>query len=376
MPFKTPTLREIWTRWRDSARAFMPGTDSWIEPNNISVVGRSFALSLGSAYERAHYLYRQIFASSADAEHLEYRHAFEYGISRKAAAPAQGIISFQQTLPAATLPAEYFVTAPDGSVFMFLAQAVPAADGLTSVEVRAIEPGAKGNLLPGTPLDFAADAAYPSLPSNAVVGPDGFGGGADIESDDDLRARVLKRKREPPHGGSRSDYEQWALEVAGVTRVFVSPFKTTNANAVAAALTVYPLFDKTRLNGVPNAYDLLAVAQRFEAAPDGSPTNARPVTARVYVAAPRPVPVFISIGGLAGDTSYLRAAIQDNLKKMFYERVPVVTAENQFSLPVAWIDEAIARAPGYQRHRMITPKEDRVFEAGDLPILGEIDFGF
>lgn len=367
MSFTTPTLNEIWTRWRNSARAFIPGTDSWIEPNNLSVVGRSFALALGSAYERAQYLYRQLFASTADAEHLEFRHAFEYGITRKAAAPAHGLISFQQTLPAATIPADYFVTAPDGSVFMFISPAVPATDGATSVEVRAIEPGAKGNLLPGTPLEIAPDVTYPSLPANAFVGPNGFGGGADVESDAALRARVLKRKREPPHGGSRSDYEQWALEVAGVTRVFVSPFKTTNANTVAAALTLYPLFDATRLNGVPNAYDLLAVAQRID--------PLRPVTSRLYVVAPRPIPVPISIGGLAGDTSYLRAAIQDNLNKMFYERVPVVTAENGFTLPVAWIDEAIARAPGYQRHRMIAPIADVDFQAGDLPILGEISFG-
>jgi uncharacterized phage protein gp47/JayE len=369
MAFITPTLLEIWTRWRNSARTYLPGTDSWIEPNNLSVTGRSFSLSLGSAYERAQYLYRQLFASTADAEHLEYRHAFEYGISRKAASLAEGVISFDTTGSAFTLPIGYLVTGPNGLVFEFL-NSTPVAGGVvtTTAEVRAQVAGSAGNLLPNTPMTFAPDISFPDLPESAVVSSDGFGGGADVESDEELRARVLNRKRQPPHGGSRSDYEQWALEVPGVTRVFVSPFKTTSANDVAAPLTLYPMFDKTRANGIPNAYDLLAVAQHLD--------PLRPVTARVYIKAPTPRYVNIEIGGLAGDTSYLRDAIETNLADMFYDRVPVVTAENQFTLPVAWIDEAIARAPGYSRHRMKDPTADVVFEPGELPILGSVVFSF
>ena len=363
--FQTPSLSEIWTGVKNAMRTYLPGTDAWVEPNNLSIVGRSFSLAVGSVYERINYLYRQLFASTADGFHLEFRHAFEYGVSRKAAAPGQGFVSFQQTAPFATIPIGYTITAPNGVAYEFLTSAAPNATGLTKVEVRATTTGATTNQQPNTPMTVPANVSYPSLPSVAYVSESGIGGGADIESDEDLRTRVLFRKRNPPHGGSRSDYERWALEVPGVTRVFVSPFKTIDGQ-IASALSIYPLFDDSRVNGIPTAYDLLAVAQYID--------PLRPVTARVYVVAPVPVVVNIQIVGLKNDTVYLREAIKSNLAAMFLDQVPVVTAENGFTLPNAWIDAAIARSEGYQRHTLMTPTMDITFEPGSLPILGDVVF--
>ncbi len=368
MAFTTPTLLDIWTRLRNSMRAWLPGTDAWIEPNNLSIVGKSFSLSIGSVYERVQYLYQQLFASTADGYHLEFRHAFEYGITRKPSAPAQGPIAFTQTLPAVTVPSGYQVTAPNGTTYTFLTTAVPDAFGNCSVNVRATLSGAATNQLPNTPLNFAYDPTYPSLPATATVGPQGLGGGSDAETDDALRARVLARKQQPPKGGSKADYQEWALAVPGVTRVFVSPFTATDANQAAVPLTIYPLFDDTRVNGIPTALDLLAIAQAID--------PVRPVTARVYIAAASPVLVNIQIGGLKTDSQALRNAIIANLAAMFLERAPVVTADNAFTLPLAWIDEAIGRAsPGYVRHSLVTPVADVSFPFGSLPILGTVSFG-
>jgi uncharacterized phage protein gp47/JayE len=367
MAFKTPSIQDVWTRLRNAMRAYLPGTDAWIEPSNLSVVGRSFSLVLDEAYSRLLYLYRQLFASTADGFHLEFRHAFEYGVSRKAAAPAQGVVSFTQTGSPATIPAGWLATAPNGIVYTFLTTAVPGAGGVTTVEIRAATDGANTNQLPFTPLTLVQDAGYPSLPAECIVGAQGLGGGADVESDEDLRKRVLARKRQPPHGGSKSDYELWALEVPGVTRVFVSSFKATDPNQAHTPLTVYPMFDDTRSNGVPTAYDLSVVGQYID--------QRRPVTARVYVAAPNPVPVSVRIADLRNDSAELRAAIISNLAAMFYERVPVVTGENNFTLPQAWLDEAISRCDGYVRHRIVAPEDDLSFMPGSLPILGDVSFG-
>lgn len=365
MAFQTPSLPDIWNGVKNAMRTYLPGTDAWVEPNNLSVVGRAFSLAVGSVYERINYLYRQLFASTADGFHLEYRHAFEYGISRKAAAPGQGFVSFTQTGTFATIPAGYTITAPNGVIYEFLTTAVPNANGVATVEVRATTTGVTTNQSPQTPMTVPANIAYPSLPSVAYVGVNGIGGGADIESDEDLRARVLFRKRNPPHSGSKSDYIAWALEVSGVTRAFVSPFKTQDGQ-IASALTLYPLFDDSRPNGIPTAYDLLAVAQHID--------PLRPVTARVYVVAPVPVIVNIQIAGLKNDTVYLREAIRSNLAAMFLDQVPVVTAENGFTLPNAWIDAAIARSDGYVRHTLMTPAADLSFDAGTIPILGTVSF--
>jgi uncharacterized phage protein gp47/JayE len=368
MAFTTPSLLDIWTRTRNAMRAYLPGTDAWIEPNNLSVVGRAFSLIIESVYERVNYLYRQLFASSADGYHLEYRHAFELGLARKPSAPAIGYVSFQQTAPFATIPAGYNFTAPNGVIYAFLATAVPDGNGNCTVQAQATTNGAITNQLPNTPVVFAANSLYPSMPGAGTVGPQGMGGGADVETDDELRARVLLRKQAPPHGGSASDYEQWALEVPGVTRCFVSPFLVTEPTQAAVPLTIYPLFDDTRVNGVPTAFDLLAVAQYID--------PLRPVTSRVYLAAARPTPVNVQISNLQNDSPTLRASITKNLTAMIFERCPVVTASNAFTLPTQWIGEAIARSTGYVRSDLVQPQGTEVaFTPGQLPILGNIDFG-
>jgi uncharacterized phage protein gp47/JayE len=368
LPFSTPSLLDVWTRLRNSMRTYLPGTDAWVEPNNLSVAGRSFTLTIGSAYERVQYLYKQLFASTADGFHLEFRHAFEYGIPRALSAPAQGLISF--TIPAPpfnVVPAGETLTRSDGIVFTTVADATPDNLGNCIVNVRATTSGAATNTMPSTPLTFVPDPNYLNLPTLATVGIGGLGSGADVETDGQLRARVLLRKQWPPHGGAASDYVEWVLAVPGVTRVFVSPFFSTDATQISSPLTIYPLFDNTRVSGLPTALDLLAVAEAVEAQ--------QPVTARVYIVAPTVVHVPVQISALQVDSVFLRASIAANLAAMFLELVPVVTAQNNFALPVAWIDEAIARSDGYVRHRRLQPPGDVQFPVGSLPILGAISYG-
>jgi uncharacterized phage protein gp47/JayE len=359
-------------------RTFLPGTDAWIEPNNLSVAGRSFTLTIGSAYERVTYIYNQIFASTADEQHLRYRHAPEWDITPKDAAPAQGFISFTETAgPYVTLPAGYSVARPDGLRFVFLGDAVPDASGHCSVEIRATVNGASTNTLPGTPMTFAADPAYPNLPSQAIVGNGGLGAGADAEDKEALRARILFRKRNPPHGGAAPDYVQWATAVPGCTRAFVSAFSPPSG-----ALTLYPLFDTTRTNGIPTQADLTAVANalgpRVNIVPTGgglpvltdpSLEGPKPVAARVYVVAANALAVPITISRLQNDSPQLRRSIFANLQALFDERVPVATIDNGFTLPVAWINEAIARADGYVRHTLIAPAGDVNTGPGQLAVL-------
>ena len=51
----------------------------------------------------------------------------------------------------------------------------------------------------------------------------GLAAGSDAETDESLRARVLRRIQKPPQGGAGYDYVAWALEVPGVTRAWVYP---------------------------------------------------------------------------------------------------------------------------------------------------------
>ena len=85
--------------------------------------------------------------------------------------------------------------------------------------VRAEEPGSAWNVPEHTVTVMPVQLPGISLVYN--VGP--AAGGADPESDEDLRQRFYYVMRHPANGGNVYAYEQWALDVDGVGRAMVFP---------------------------------------------------------------------------------------------------------------------------------------------------------
>ncbi|MDB5596294.1 MAG: Baseplate family protein [Hyphomicrobiales bacterium] len=367
MAFSIPSIGEIGTRLKNSFRAYLPGTDAWIEPNNLSVTSRTFALTMFEAYQRLQFLYRQLFASTADAYHLEFRHGYEYGITRKASQAASGFVIISQVTPTANvvIPAGLRVLRGD-NVSYITTQAGVMASGAVTVPVRCETSGASTDTPDGVQFALEQQPSLPNLSDTVVVAAGGIGGGADAETDDQLRSRILYRKRNPPHGGSLADYVIWATSIPGCTRCYVSPF--TNS---PSAVTLYPLFDDTRVNGIPTDADLAAVRDYIGAS---GTDGVRPVTARIYVVAAIPTVVPITISNLSNDTSATRQAIAVQLAAMFVERIVVSTPNSPFVLPISWISEAISRATNENRHTLVSPPSDVSIAAGHLPVLGSISF--
>lgn len=56
-----------------------------------------------------------------------------------------------------------------------------------------------------------------------VTNPEAFGGGADVESDDDYRARMIEFIQRDPGAGNIDDYISWAKEIDGVSGASVIP---------------------------------------------------------------------------------------------------------------------------------------------------------
>jgi uncharacterized phage protein gp47/JayE len=59
--------------------------------------------------------------------------------------------------------------------------------------------------------------------NSGVTSQTAFTGGSDVEKDDFLRARLLVKIQKQGNGGNKNDYEDWALEVAGVSKAFIFP---------------------------------------------------------------------------------------------------------------------------------------------------------
>jgi uncharacterized phage protein gp47/JayE len=150
--------------------------------------------------------------------------ATEYGITRNAAIKATVTISFTVsaaiTIPKGTRVSN--VVTPNETAIEFetdvdLVFAGAATDTVASTAVIA---GTSGNLAATTITRLVSSVILITVVNNVAASV----GGVEKETDEILRARALRRIREPSHGGNVGDYLIWAVEAsADVAKVGVDP---------------------------------------------------------------------------------------------------------------------------------------------------------
>lgn len=359
MVWQIRSLGDASARVRGAFRQYMPGTDSALSNNFVTVTAKVLA-ALSHEFElRMAYLARQLFLTTATGQFLSL-HASDVGIYRKAASAASGRI-LGMAAPDVTYPAGIrFVSGSVTYVTTAPASASPLGD--ITFQVASDVRGAIANRDGDGALALADPVLWPALSAAFRVGPDGLGGGADIENDDSLRARALHRKRNPPGGGKLSDYEAIALAVPGVTKAWAFRRPTS-----PGFLATYFLFDG-RPNLIPTASDVLAVQAAIDAA--------RLIRIDDSVAvAPTPLPIDVSIHGLFNDAADVRSAIEAAIAGVFLDRCRPGIDGDTFSLSRSWISEAISQASGEERHILLLPVEDVVLTNGQFPVLGTVSYG-
>jgi len=199
--------------------------------------------------------------------------------------------------------------------------------GPTNVDIRALDGGTQGNLDAGETLTFAEPIDGVDSVATVVT----LAGGAPEESDDELRRRILLRIQQPPMGGDKTDYVQWTLAVAGVTRAWSYPLEMG-----MGTVSVRFMMDALRAdsNGFPTQADVDIVRAYLD--------TVRPVAVKdFFVTAPLPYPINHTVYGLNPDTPATRAEITVNLEKMFDERNMPGQAWYR-----AWSEEAINETGG------------------------------
>jgi len=364
--FIIPKLSELLERSRLAFRAHLPGTDAWIWPNNITPTAKVIGEMTHEVFSALDYVAKQRFVTTADSENLD-RHGEQYGLARRPASPASGIITLTCTGAVSVAAGALFLRF-DGVQYTASVAASILSSGALDVPVVAVVAGKSGLSDAGAALTITSGVTGTAT---AVVGAGGMSAGADVEDDESYRARLLFRLRNPPHGGAPSDYVMWAGEVSGVSRVFVERLWQG-----AGTVRVLFMMDDAYNDGVPLAGDVTRVREYLELV--------KPASAQLTVAAPTAQPINITITGLEPSNAATQNAIRAELASAF-ERLGRVAGGDTFhaampylatpfSFSVSWIWQAVANATGEQRHTIAAPSSDVAIAAGNVPTLGTVTF--
>lgn len=349
MPFARPTLPELIDRVTTDISGRVTGVQSAVLRRSLlGILARSEAGAVHMLYGFLEWAAKQAIIDTAEKEYLE-RWAAIWKVFRKAADFATGAASLTGAI-GSTVPAGTILQRQDGVQYRVLADGVFTGTTLQPTVV-AIEAGADGDAAVGTPLFLLSPVAGVQSSGSAATAIDG---GLDVETDPQLLSRLLKRIRQPPHGGAASDYELWALEVPGVTRVWVYPLQMG-----AGTVTVLFVCD-----GETNIIPIPAKVAEVQAYIDAR----RPVTAEVFVAAPVADALNMTVK-LSPNTAAVQAAVRA-------EVADLIVRDSKPGSPIfiSRLREAVSIAAGEADNAITSPTADVAYATGHMAIPGTITF--
>jgi uncharacterized phage protein gp47/JayE len=345
MTFPLPTLPELIER---------VGGD--LASNADGVLRRSDQRALvrvhsGASHEMHGYLgwtARQILPDECDEEML-LRHArLRLAVPRKDAAAASGFVSASGA-EGKIIDAGALLQADDQRRYVVV-ETVTIRAGTAKVQVRAVDAGVAGNIGAGVRLRFISPVV--GVSDTVMVLDPGISGGTDQESVERLRQRVIRSYRLVPDGGNGDDYVTWALEVPGVTRAWCRPHYMG-----LGTVGVFFMRDDD-LDPIPDEQACATVKAYIE--------RQRPVTAELYVLAPKPHGIDFDIR-LSPDDEATRTAVVENLSDLL---------EREGALGVTVLEshlrQAISGARGERDHKLLQPVADVALQPNEIPVMGAV----
>lgn len=292
-----PTQETLIERVRQGFRAKLPNSDAWIFPNNLWIAATVVGGMLWELYAQAVAILRQAMPDSATGVWLQrWANLFRVYIKMPTAAQGPVLLTGDALTP---VPAGTVFERADGVQYLTQVDVTLDDDGAGIVAVLCTMTGSATNALKGSPLTLSS--SVPGLNTDAVVGEAGLGGGTDIESEDSLRARMIARMQRRNRYGTLQDYEDWALEVAGVTRAWAS----SAGNVINVFFTMDDTYPDTY--GIPQQTDAV-ILDAYLTDPCRKPVGAIPM-ARL----PAGVPLNITIRCPNPFTDAIQSAVQSDL---------------------------------------------------------------
>lgn len=381
MPYPRKSLTQLRQQVAQNIAAALQGSDPLLR---FAVLTISGTVQAGLAHQHngfLDYIAQQAVPFTATDEYLEGWAALK-GVFRVPAHVSSGTILFTGD-NGFEIPAGTPVVRGDGLNCITTAAGTVTSGSVTVPASAVADPtgllGANGNCDAGTSFTISTAIAHINSTGAAASA---FTGGADLEKDDSLRARMLLAFQSPAHGGSASDYVEWALAVPGVTRAWCV------GNAFGSGTVgVYFMLDVAQAGHAGFPQGTNGVSQ-FDQGPAGAPrdvvatgdqltladyiSEVQPVTALVYARAPAPAPQNFTIAGIPGASTSLKAAIALTISSVFllYGKI---TGGNS-SVNMSLIETAIAALPGTDGFVITSPAGNIITATGQLPTVGTITY--
>lgn len=361
MAFSRPTLTELVNRVTTDMETRISGVGGLFRRSILKVFCKVFAGALHLCYGFLYYMADQLFVSTADINYIGV-HATEYGLEMSSGTKATGTATVTGTV-GATIDANTKLQSTDGYIYIITA-ALTLSSTTGTIGFEAEEVGDVYNDDAGITLMFVSTPT--NIQSEVTVSSSGITGGVNAETADQVRERVLRRKRFPPHGGALFDYETWMKEVSGVTRAWAFDQYMGNGTVGCAFVrdndtTIYP--NSTQISDMEDYLE-------SHTDPASGDTVGYPVGASGGLAVLTVEEQLIDfIIKLSPNNTTVQSAVEDELEDLLLRD----GGPGQI-IYLSQISEAISSANGETRHELVSPVTSITSNYTQVPKLGTVTF--
>jgi uncharacterized phage protein gp47/JayE len=389
LPFQRPTIQQIIQQNQAQILSYLPGTNPYLPGSDLQIL--AYVLG-GLQYLRYGYLdwiAQQAIPVTATGESLSAWAALK-GLELEAATPATGSVQFSGT-PGATIPDLTILVRADGYLY-----AIPTGFGGTiggggtfSTTAVATTAGIASNFVTGSPYSTLQLQTSLSGVLNTVTVTSNFTGGADVETEDSLRTRLIELFSNPPQGGCLADYVTWALAATpAITRAWSAGPPVMGPGSVS----VYFMEDEVEAaySGVPQGDNGVSTYESRGPTATGDQLiianalyNLRPATAIVYAMAPSAVAIPITLAEVPVNAT-IRSAISTAYSSFFIMNaspvgvlLPDLTAGGTVRLSELYDEISAVSGLDYfeiTSWNSTTPADITLSETGQIAIPGIISF--
>lgn len=333
MSLTTPTTKEISDNIIAQLEASLNQTIPLLPKSFMRVLAKTLAGVFVLLYKYGGFMFLQIFVQTASMNEtvvngktiiplVEWGRLI--GIGDPVAA-TQAELSITVTVENQTgiLPSGTQLVNADNGVTYITIGAVTLNAATVAATIRAVSDqsggggaGAIGNLDPGAIVSFAnplANVARDAVVVSQIVT------GADGESNEAYRQRIVDRFQKLPQGGAYSDYELWGEEVAGIVNIY--PYTSDNPGQVDVYVEASTDTDP---DGIPTPAQLQAVLDSIEKDQNGLASR-RPANALANTLPITRVGFDVTVYDLVADNlATVQADIQSAVTDFFINAAPFI----------------------------------------------------